>query len=175
MDKLIKGRVWKFGDNIDTDVISPTKFIDLPMEELKAHALEEINPKFPKEVGSGDLVVAGKNFGCGSSREQAATVLKALGVGAVVAESFARIFLRNAIAHGLPILVCPDVSQNLEEGEELEVNIEKAIVKKINQGTVFEGMPLSKDMLDILRKGGILPLLKEIGSQKHDSGGGVDS
>jgi 3-isopropylmalate dehydratase small subunit len=165
MSRLIKGSVWKFGDNIDTDVISPTKFIDLSLEELKRHALEEINPKFPKEVRPGDLVVAGKNFGCGSSREQAATVLKSLGVGAVIAESFARIFLRNAIAHGLPILVCPRSSEYFEEREELEVDIEKATVKKIIQGKVFEGVPLSQDMLDILKKGGILPLLKEIGRQ----------
>lgn len=162
MDNPIKGRVWKFGDNIDTDVISPTKFIDLPMEELKAHALEEVHPEFAREVRQGDLVVAGKNFGCGSSREQAVTVLKTLGVGAVVAESFARIFLRNAIAHGLPVLVCPGVSQHFHEGEEVEVDIETATVKKPDQGSTFEGIPLSEEMLDILRKGGILPLLKEM-------------
>lgn len=162
MQSLIRGRIWKFGPNVDTDLIAPSKFIDLPLDEMKRHALEEIHPRFTREVRPGDVVVAAGNFGCGSSREQAVTVLKALGVGAVVAESFARIFLRNAVAHGLPVLVCPGASERLEEGEELEVDMEKAVARKTADGTLLRGVPLSPDMLDILRKGGILPLLKEI-------------
>jgi len=160
MIDLLKGKVWKFGDSIDTDVISPTKYLSLPLEEMKNHALEPVNSHFAQEVQPGDIIVGGRNFGCGSSREQAVMVLKALHIGAVVAESFARIFFRNSIAQGLPIMICPQVSQHFEDGDKVELDIEAATMKKIHQDEIIKGIPLSKDMLNILAKGGILALLK---------------
>ena len=161
MATLIRGKIWKFGDNIDTDVITPTKYLSLPHEEMKDHTLEPINPRFAREVQPGDIIVAGRNFGCGSSRETAVTALKALKVGAVIAESFARIFFRNSIAQGLPILTCPQAPQYFEEGDEAELDIKQATVKNVSQDNLIQGIPLAQDMLDILEKGGILSLLKE--------------
>lgn len=161
MATLIRGKIWKFGDNIDTDVITPTKYLSLPHEEMKDHTLEPINPRFAKEVQPGDIIVAGRNFGCGSSRETAVTALKALKVGAVIAESFARIFFRNSIAQGLPILTCPQAPQYFEEGDEAELDIKQATVKNVSQDNLIQGIPLAQDMLDILEKEGILSLLKE--------------
>ena len=161
MATLIRGKIWKFGDNIDTDVITPTKYLSLPHEEMKDHTLEPINPRFAREVQPGDIIVAGRNFGCGSSRETAVTALKALKVGAVIAESFARIFFRNSIAQGLPILTCPKAPQYFEEGDEAELDIKQATVKNVSQDNLIQGIPLAQDMVDILEKEGILSLLKE--------------
>lgn len=161
MVRTIKGRVWKLGHSINTDLITPTKYMSLPLDEMKEHALEPIMPQFAGEVKPGDVIVAGKNFGCGSSRETAVTVLKALRIGAVVAESFARIFFRNAIAQGLPILTLPGAPEHFDQGEEIQVDMEKATVKNLGRDVQFQGEPMSQDMLVILRKGGILALLKE--------------
>ncbi len=163
---VIKGKVWKFGNNIDTDVISPSKYMEAPMEEQMKHVMETINPKFPQEVKPGDIIVAGKNFGCGSSRETAPDLIKRLGVAAVVAESFARIFFRNSVAIGLPILVCPKVSEAFEEVDLLELDIEKAEVKNPNKNITLKGETLSPDMLKVLKKGGITQLLKEIAQEQ---------
>ena len=159
---IIRGKTWRFGDNVDTDVITPGIYMDAPMEEMKKHVLESLNPRFPREVEPGDVIVAGKNFGCGSSRETAPDAIKALGVGAVVAESFARIFFRNAVAIGLPILPCPGVASSFEEGEEVEVDIPRAIVRNCTRNITIAGPPLSKDILDILSQGGILTVLKTL-------------
>lgn len=161
MDSVIRGKIWKFGDNIDTDGITPGEYLILPLEELKNYTFKPINSRFAKEARPGDIILGGRNFGCGSSREQAVMVLKALQIGALVAESFGRIFFRNAIAQGLPILTCPEATQHFEEGDEVEVDIEKATVKNINRKELVQGVPLSKDILEILNKGGILALLKE--------------
>jgi len=161
MATLIRGKIWKFGDKIDTDVITPTKYLSLPLQEMKDHTLEPINPRFAREVRPGDIIVAGRNFGCGSSRETAVTALKALKIGAVIAESFARIFFRNSIAQGLPILTCLQAPQYFEEGDEAELDVKQATVKNVSQGNLIQGIPLAQDMLDILEKGGILSLLKE--------------
>lgn len=160
MQNNIRGRVWKFGDDIDTDVISPTKYMDAPMDEMKMHTFEAINPRFSQEVKKGDVIIAGKNFGCGSSRETAPNVINALDVAAVVAESFGRIFFRNAIAIGLPIITCPGVSRLFEEGDEAELDIPGAIVKNTSSGLTLSGEVLTKDILDILTAGGILAMLK---------------
>jgi 3-isopropylmalate/(R)-2-methylmalate dehydratase small subunit len=162
---VIKGRVWKFGDNVDTDVISPSKYIETPMEEQIKHVMEAISPKFSKEVKPGDIIVAGRNFGCGSSRETAPELIKRLGVAAVIAESFARIFFRNSVAIGLPILECPKVSEAFEEGDTLELDLEKARVENPNKKIILKGKPLSPDMLKVLEKGGITPLLKEMAQE----------
>jgi len=157
---IIRGKVWKFGDDINTDVISPTRYMAGPLEELKKHALEAINPRFPQEVKAGDIIVGGNNFGCGSSREDAPTVLKALGVAAIAAESFARIFFRNAVAIGLPIVVCPGVSSSFEEGDELELDLVNSKVQNITKKKTLDAQPLPSEMQEVLSKGGILPLLK---------------
>ena len=158
----IRGRVWKVGDQINTDLITPGQYLTAPIEEVKKHVLEAVNPLLAKEVRQGDILVAGKNFGCGSSRESAPRALKALGISAVVAESFARIFFRNAVAIGLAVVPCPGVSQSLEDGEMLELDLESARVKNLNRKIQLQGNPLPKEMLDVLNKGGITPLLKEM-------------
>jgi 3-isopropylmalate/(R)-2-methylmalate dehydratase small subunit len=164
MDK-VKGKVWKFGDNIDTDVIIPTVYSKLPMDEMKKHVLDRIRPEFPGKVKPGDVIVAGINFGCGSSRESAPAALKALGVSAVVAESFARIFFRNAIAIGLPVITCPQVSSSFVDGDELKLDVTTAEVTNVTKGKKLQAQPLPMEMLEVLSKGGIVPLLKAI-SQK---------
>lgn len=165
MNRIIKGRVWKFGDNINTDVISPGIYQAAPIEEIKKHSLEAINPRFPKEAQKGDILVAGKNFGCGSSRETAPRALKALGIEAIVAESFARIFFRNAIAIGLIVLACPSVSQSFSEGEILELDLDKAQVRNLSRNIVLSGKPLPQEMREVLNKGGIINLLQEMFAQ----------
>lgn len=159
---VIRGRVWRFGDDVDTDVITQGQYVASPMEEMKRHVLEALNPKFSQEVRPGDVIIAGSNFGCGSSRETAPDALKALGLGAIVAESFARIFFRNAIAIGLPIIACPTASESFSDGDEVELNLDKATVTNITQKKVLKANPLPGEMRDVLAKGGIAPLLKEI-------------
>lgn len=156
----LRGLVWKLGDSIDTDVITPTKYLSLPMGEMKEHVLEPILPNFARDVRTGDIIIAGANFGCGSSRETAVTALKALGVGAVVAVSFSRIFFRNAIAQGLPIMTCPNAAVGVDQGDMVELDIEKAMLINRNRNSEIQGIPLSEDMLAILKKGGILELLR---------------
>ena len=160
--KTLKGRVWKFGDNINTDLISPGRYLAATVDEIKNHTLEALNPCFAKEVQRGGIVVAGRNFGCGSSRESAPQALKALGVEAVVAESFARIFFRNAVAIGLAVLSCPSVCETFQEGESLELNLERAQVRNVDRNISLRGKPLPQEMLRVLDKGGISPLLKEM-------------
>jgi 3-isopropylmalate/(R)-2-methylmalate dehydratase small subunit len=156
-----KGRVWKFGDHIDTDVMTSGKYLNLPMEEMKKHAFEAIRPEFAQKVKPGDILIAGRNFGCGSSRETAPAALKALGIGAVVAESFARIFYRNAIAIGLPAIVCSQVGNLFNDGDEAEVSFSDG---KIINGVSKKSLPFAPfpdEMLRILECGGIEGLLKQ--------------
>jgi 3-isopropylmalate/(R)-2-methylmalate dehydratase small subunit len=166
MMNSIRGKVWLFGDNVDTDVITPGVYVDAPLEEMKKHVLEALNPRFPKEVKAGDIIVAGKNFGCGSSRETAPDAIKALGVGAVIAESFARIFFRNALSIGLPVLPCPGASGAFREGEEAELDVSGAKVTNLSSNRILQGQPLAKDILDMLSKGGTLSLLKEMAQKE---------
>jgi 3-isopropylmalate/(R)-2-methylmalate dehydratase small subunit len=156
----VRGKVWKFGDNVDTDVITPSVYIDAPMDELKKHVLVTLNPRFPLDVQPGEVIVAGKNFGCGSSRETAPNAIQALGIAAVVAESFGRIFFRNAIAIGLPIIICSRVADIFQEGDDAELNIPQAIVKNLTQGSSLSGEILAGEILEILSAGGIIALLK---------------
>ena len=159
MDPL-EGKVWLIGDNLDTDAICPGKLLDAPLDEMAQHVLESVKPGFPGEVKPGDVIVAGGNFGCGSSREQAPQVLKEVGIGCIVAESFARIFFRSAIAIGLPVLICPGVSRIFEEGDTAQVDVEKATVRNATSGVEMAGDRLSEQMLEILSFGGILELMK---------------
>jgi len=159
MGKVISGKVWKFGDNINTDYMAPsfTKFG--PWETQKKHILH-IHPAFTKQFEPGDVIVAGNNFGCGSSREEAPDNLKRLGVGCVVAESFGRIFFRNCIGIALPILICAGVSELFDEGDQLELHLEESLVKNLTKGKELKGQPLSTHLISILNMGGILELLK---------------
>ena len=158
---VIEGNVWKFGDNINTDVIIPGRYMSAPLDEMKTHALEMLNPRFPLDVKSGDVIVGGENFGCGSSREEAVTVLKANGIAVVICESFARIFFRNAISTGLPVIVCPGASEVFKENDTLELDLDAATVTNANLQTVLSCEPLSGELKEILSKGGILPILKD--------------
>ncbi len=156
------GRVWKYGDDVNTDVIFPGKYtytITDPSEMAK-HALEDLDPDFASSVKEGDVVVAGKNFGCGSSREQAAVCLKAAGVQAVVAKSFARIFYRNAINAGLPAIVTAEVDK-LNPGDEVEIDLKKGVIKNLTTGETINFTPIPDFMMEILNDGGLLPHLKK--------------
>ncbi len=159
---IIKGKVWKYGDDINTDVIFPGKYTYTVLEpsEMAKHAMEDLDPDFASNVKPGDIVVAGKNFGCGSSREQAATALKALQIGAIVAKSFARIYYRNAINQGIPVIQCPEAVDAVEKGEELEIDMEKGEIKT-SSGKTFEFSPLPDYVLGIVKDGGLIPHLKK--------------
>jgi 3-isopropylmalate/(R)-2-methylmalate dehydratase small subunit len=160
-DLTFKGKVWKFGDNIDTDQINPGKYMDLSAEEASQYVFEAIAPDFVRQFNPGEIIVGGSNFGCGSSRETAPDALKCLGVAAVVAESFGRIFFRNAIAIGLPVLVCAHVAAQINQDDEIEVDIENARVKNLATGKELPGEPLHEMMLSSLKKGGIMKLLSD--------------
>ncbi len=156
----IRGRAWCFGDDISTDLLSPGAYAVASVEVRKQHVLESVNPRFAAEVRPGDVVVAGRNFGCGSSRETAAENLKALGVGCVVADSFARIFLRNAVAIGLAVLACPGVSRRFADGDPVEVNLAGGWVRNGRTGEMLRGEPLPEEMREILAAGGIVAVLR---------------
>lgn len=158
----IKGRVRKFRDNIDTDIITPGPTLQLPIEEMKKRAFEPIIPEFHKTVKEGDVIVAGKNFGCGSSREQATEVIKVLGIRFIVCESMARIYFRNCIALGLNPIISRGVSHIFDEGDEMEIDIERGEVKNLKTGRTAFFQPLSGTPQQILNAGGILSLLKKM-------------
>ncbi|MGD9580855.1 MAG: 3-isopropylmalate dehydratase small subunit, partial [Vampirovibrionia bacterium] len=125
MNQLLKGKVWKYGNNVDTDVIIPARYLNTSdAKELAEHCMEDIDKTFAQEVKEGDIMVAGENFGCGSSREHAPISIKASGMSAIIAETFARIFFRNSINIGLPILECPEAAKEINSNDELEINIE---------------------------------------------------
>ncbi|MBU1062268.1 MAG: 3-isopropylmalate dehydratase small subunit [Candidatus Omnitrophica bacterium] len=151
-----KGKVWKFGDNINTDEIIPARFLNTQdPQELGAHCMEDIDAGFSKKVSKGDIIVAGKNFGCGSSREHAQIAIKASGVSCVIAESFARIFYRNSINMGLPIIEIDDISQ-IKEGDYLEVELDKGEVLNLSEDKHYNVQVFPKFIQDIIKKGGLL-------------------
>ena len=156
-----RGRAWKYGDNVDTDLLFPGKYIYTlrEPEEIAPHALEDLDPQFASKVRRGDIVVGGRNWGCGSSREQAATCLVYNGVSAVIATSFGRIFYRNAINNGLAALTCPDAVDAIETGQEVEIDLE-AFVIRCPAGE-FEFPPLTPTLQSILAAGGLIPYLQE--------------
>ena len=156
----IRGRVWKFDHNVDTDVMAPWGSFSLPWEERKKMVLH-INQRFVQEAQPGDVIVAGRNWGCGSSREQAPDNLKRLGVAAVVAESFGRIYFRNSIAIAFPNVVCPGVWSAFNEGDELELDLESARVRNLTQGTELQGQRYTDEMLAIIKAGGLMNVLRQ--------------
>ncbi|UCD73045.1 MAG: 3-isopropylmalate dehydratase small subunit [Candidatus Bathyarchaeota archaeon] len=161
----IKGKVWKFGDDINTDIIiwGKYKYSILDLKELSKHAMEAISPGFAEKISSGDIIVAGKNFGCGSSREHAPLVLKYAGVGAVVAKFFARIFYRNAFAVGLPVIECPELFDKSKEGDEFEIDLEKGVILNLNNNESFKIKPMPSFLLDILKEGSLVEHFKKHG------------
>ena len=156
----MKGKVWKYGDNVNTDVIFPGKYTYSLKEpkELAAVALEDLDSEFSKNVQPNDIIVAGKNFGCGSSREQAASCLKYAGVSAIIAKSFARIYFRNAINFGLPVVQCPEAVDAIENGDEVEIDFHKGVV--IVKEKEYKFPPLAPEVLEILNSGGLIPHAK---------------
>jgi len=156
---MLKGRVWKFGDDVDTDVIIPAKYLRSVDQTIwPKHVLEGLDPSFSSRVKPGDIIVAGKNFGCGSSREQAALAIKWAGVAAVVAESFARIFFRNAINNGLPLVECRGVSKAVEEGEVIEVDLDRSEVRTKKE--TLRSVPLPPFLQEIVNSGGLVEYYK---------------
>lgn len=154
------GRAWVFGDGIDTDVLAPGSLMKLPPEELAKHCLAAVDARFAAEVRPGDVVVGGRSFGIGSSREQAAISLKLLGVRAVLAESFARIFWRNAMNIGLPVLFFP-LAREVAGGDLLRVDPAGGLVENLTQGRRYPVQPLPSHLLDIIGAGGLMPYLKQ--------------
>lgn len=164
MSVRIRGRVWKFGDNINTDLIIAGKYklSIVNIDELSKHAMEALIPGFAEKVSKGDLIVAGKNFGCGSSREQAPLVLKHIGIGAVIAESFARIFYRNAINIGLPALECKE-AYKINDGDILEVDLTGGYVENLKKNETYKIKPMPPALLEILINGGLVSYVKKYG------------
>lgn len=157
-----KGRTWKFGDNINTDEIIPARYLSTSdPSELAKHCMEDAVPQFSQKVKKGDLIVAGSNFGCGSSREHAPIALKAAGVACVIAASFARIFYRNAFNMGLPILECPDISDRVAEGDLLLVSLERGSITVEKNGQVFKAEPVPEFMRLLLKEGGLMNYVKK--------------
>jgi 3-isopropylmalate/(R)-2-methylmalate dehydratase small subunit len=163
MSVIIRGRVWKYGDNINTDIISPGQYMSLPVEKQAVHAMEAIDPDFAKKVQPGDILVAGNNFGSGSSRETAQMVLKHLQIGAIISESFARIFYRNSINVGLPVVEMVDTSV-IQEGDEIEVDLLAGKIMNNTQGTEYKGTKLPEHLIEMVTLGGLEPYLaKKLG------------
>jgi len=158
---IIKGRAWKFGDNISTDFIAPGRYFHLRanLPEFTKHVLEDADPEFAKNVKPGDIVVGGANFGIGSSREQAPTIIKMAGTGAVLAKSFARIFFRNAINIGLPLVICD--TDGIEAKDELEINLSQGVVHNLTKNTEIKAKPLPDFMVRVLADGGLIPHVKK--------------
>jgi len=158
----IKGKVWRVGHDVDTDLIIAARYLNTSDPQiLAAHCLEDMIPNILEQVKPGDILVAGKNFGCGSSREHAPIAIKAAGFSCVIAESFARIFYRNAINIGLPIIVAPEASRQIQAGALLEVDATKGIIKDLTAGQTYQGDVFPEFMLEILRAGGLVPLVRE--------------
>ena len=152
-----KGIVFKYGDNVDTDVIIPARYLNSSdPKELAEHCMEDIDKDFVKNVKKGDIIVADKNFGCGSSREHAPIAIKAAGVSCVIAETFARIFYRNAINIGLPIIECPEASRGIEAGDEVEVDFDSGIITNVTKNTKFQGQAFPPFMQKIIAAEGLV-------------------
>ena len=156
-----KGTVFKYGDNVDTDVIIPARYLNSSdPAELAAHCMEDIDKEFVNRVQKGDIIVANKNFGCGSSREHAPIAIKASGISCVIAASFARIFYRNAINIGLPILECPAASRGIENGDEVEVNFDTGVITNVTKNETYQAEPFPPFIKDMIAKGGLMASLK---------------
>ena len=152
-----EGRVFKFGSNVDTDVIIPARYLNVPdPSELAKHCMEDIDKEFVNKVSKGDIIVADKNFGCVSSREHSPISIKAAVVSCVIAETFARIFYRNAINIGLPIIECPEAAKGIEEGDQVEVDFDSGMIYNKTKGTEYKGQAFPEFMQKIISNGGLI-------------------
>jgi len=164
---MINGRAHRYGDNIDTDRIIPGKYTKtLDISSLADHVMEDLDPHFKQKFRIGDILVAGDNFGCGSSREQAPIALKAAGISCIIARFYARIFFRNAINIGLPVLEVPN--HEIQDGDALEIDMENGIVRNLSQGDLHQSTQLPKVMMDIVAEGGLVPYLRKGGDYHID-------
>ena len=161
-DFNFKGKAFKYGDNVDTDVIIPARYLNtLDPDELACHCMEDMDKDFVSKVEKGDMIVAGENFGCGSSREHAPLAIKASGISCVIASSFARIFYRNAINIGLPILECKEAYSNIKVGDELAVDLEKGTIENTTTGKSLKAEPFPEFMRKIINAGGLINRTKQ--------------
>ncbi len=159
---ITRGQVWKYGDNVDTDVIIPARYLNVSTaEELARHCMEDLDPGFTAAVQPGDVIVAGDNFGCGSSREHAPLAIRGAGVACVVARSFARIFYRNAINVGLPILESPAAVEGVESGQKVEIDLERGAIRNMTTGAIYQAEPYPPFMMNIIRAGGLVPYTQQ--------------
>jgi 3-isopropylmalate/(R)-2-methylmalate dehydratase small subunit len=158
----LKGRVFKYGANVDTDVIIPARYLNVSeAAELAKHCMEDIDREFAKAVKPGDIIVATTNFGCGSSREHAPLSIKAAGISAVIARSFARIFFRNAINIGLPLLESPEAVDDISAGDELEIDLNKGLITNLTKSTVYSAKPYPQFMSNLIAAGGLVEYTKK--------------
>ncbi len=165
----VSGKVFKYGDNVDTDVIIPARYLNTSdPAELSKHCMEDIDKDFVKNVNKGDIIVAGYNFGCGSSREHAPLVIKTCGTGCIIAKSFARIFYRNAINIGMPILECPEAAEEIKSGDEVEINFDTGSIINYTSGKTYIAQPFPAFIQDIIRGGGLLSSIKEKGGLANE-------
>ena len=156
------GHVFKYGDNVDTDVIIPARYLNTAShKELAAHCMEDIDRNFVKKVQKGDIIVANKNFGCGSSREHAPIAIKAAGVSCVIAETFARIFYRNSINIGLPIIECPEAAREIEAGDEVEIDFDSGMIYDRTKGTQYKGQAFPEFMQKIIKAEGLINYINQ--------------
>ena len=161
MEKKVQGRVHKYGDDVNTDVIIPARYLNIhDMDELSLHCMEDIDPKFVEKANPGDIIVACDNFGCGSSREHAPVVIKQRGISCVIATTFARIFYRNAINIGLPIMECPEASERIEDGDEVAIDFESGVITNVTKGETYQAAPFPSFIQEIIDAGGLLNSLK---------------
>lgn len=159
---ILRGKVWRFGNDIDTDAIIPARYLNTSdPKELARHIMEDADKNFPNKVKTGDVIVAGKNFGCGSSREHAPIAIKAAGIQAVIAKSFARIFYRNAFNIGLPIFESAEVSERIKEGDEVEIDADNGIIKDLTKGEEYTAKPIPSFMQELISAGGLVEWTKK--------------
>ncbi len=159
---IVKGRVFKYGNDVDTDVIIPARYLNTTSEsELASHCMEDIDSGFVKKVKPGDIIVAGDNFGCGSSREHAPLAIKASGVSIVIANSFARIFYRNSINIGLPILECPEAVKGISAGDEVQVDLSQGKITNLTTGKTYKAQPFPPFIQEIIEAGGLIKYLSK--------------
>lgn len=156
-----QGKTWKYGDNVDTDVIIPARYLNTPdAKELAKHCMEDIDSSFASKVHEGEIMIAGKNFGCGSSREHAPLAIKTCGIACVIAASFARIFYRNALNIALPILECPEAAESIKAGDEVEVDFDTGVIVDKTSGATFRAEPFPPFMQDLIKAGGLAQYMK---------------
>jgi 3-isopropylmalate/(R)-2-methylmalate dehydratase small subunit len=167
---ILQGKVWKFGDNVNTDIISPPQYMELSIAEASKYAMSAVDPEFAAKVRKGDILVAGSNFGSGSSRETSPLSLRHLGVGAIVAKFFARIFYRNAINIGLPVVECREVDR-IRAGDVIELNFERGRITNTTTGEVYECSSIPPHILELIQDGGLVPYLKKHSAELFKNSG----